>query len=142
MSAFANAQSGAQKSSSQMAVSEPLRSLQEKVSAQGKRIDYLEKQVAQLRAMVEEGHLANSSAKGSSPAAMNGGRHIEKAQPVAANGELTHKVTKGETLALIARQYKVSVADLEKTNKIADERKLQIGQVLIIPTPRQPQKPQ
>jgi LysM repeat protein len=43
-------------------------------------------------------------------------------------------VAKGETLTSIARQYKVSVAELLQANKIVDDRKLQIGQTLVIPS--------
>ena len=47
----------------------------------------------------------------------------------------THTVTKGETLTSIARHYKTTVADLLKLNKIENDRMLQIGQTLVIPTP-------
>jgi LysM repeat protein len=46
----------------------------------------------------------------------------------------THVVTKGETLTSIAKHYKITVGDLEKVNKIENDRTLQIGQTLIIPT--------
>lgn len=45
----------------------------------------------------------------------------------------THAVTKGETLTSIARKHKVSVTELLNANKITDERKLQIGQTLVLP---------
>jgi hypothetical protein len=44
-----------------------------------------------------------------------------------------HIVSKGETLTVIARHYKVTVAELLKVNKIVDVRKLQIGQTLVLP---------
>ena len=44
-----------------------------------------------------------------------------------------HVVTKGETLTAIAKAYKIRVSDLLKVNKIADVRKLQIGQTLNLP---------
>jgi hypothetical protein len=44
-----------------------------------------------------------------------------------------HIVTKGETLSSIAAHYKVKVATLEKVNHITNDRKLQIGQKLVIP---------
>lgn len=67
------------------------------------------------------------------PTAANG--EAAKAEPVTGpNGGLKHAIAKGETLTSIAKQYNVPVADLQKANKIHDERKLQIGQVLNIPT--------
>ncbi len=49
-------------------------------------------------------------------------------------GTTYHMVVKGETLSSIAAHYKVKVAALEKLNHITDDRKLQVGQKLIIPT--------
>jgi hypothetical protein len=46
-----------------------------------------------------------------------------------------HIVVKGETLSSIAAHYKVKVAALEKINHITDDRKLQVGQKLVIPGP-------
>lgn len=46
----------------------------------------------------------------------------------------SHVVAKGETLTSIAKQYKVSVEDLQKFNHIEDGRKLQAGQTVMIPT--------
>jgi LysM repeat protein len=42
-------------------------------------------------------------------------------------------VAKGETLTSIARMHKVSISELQKLNHIEDDRKLQIGQTLIVP---------
>lgn len=57
-----------------------------------------------------------------------------KAEAAGNVDEIKHIVTKGETLTSIAKHYSMSIADLERANKILDERKLQIGQVLHIPT--------
>ena len=46
-----------------------------------------------------------------------------------------HIVAKGETLSSIAAHYKVKVATLEKVNRVTDDRKLQVGQKLVIPAP-------
>ena len=48
-------------------------------------------------------------------------------------GVRTHVVAKGETLTQIAKQYGVTVDDIEQLNKITDAKKLQIGQALKIP---------
>jgi LysM repeat protein len=48
-------------------------------------------------------------------------------------GVRSHVVAKGETLIQIAKQYGVTVEDIEQLNKITDAKKLQIGQTLKIP---------
>lgn len=45
----------------------------------------------------------------------------------------THVVAKGETFSSIAHDYKVSVASLKSANSTVDERKLRVGQTLVIP---------
>jgi LysM repeat protein len=62
---------------------------------------------------------------------------VPKAEPVA--GGTKHAVAKGETLTSIAKHYNISIADLKNTNKIENERKLQIGQILTIPTAKAPE---
>ncbi|MBV8816002.1 MAG: LysM peptidoglycan-binding domain-containing protein [Verrucomicrobia bacterium] len=55
---------------------------------------------------------------------------VDNASPA---GGRTHVVAKGETLTQIAKQYGVTVADIEQLNNIQDAKKLQIGQTLKIP---------
>jgi len=54
----------------------------------------------------------------------------------AAGGGVRHVVAKGETLTSIAKHYNITIADLKNANKIENERKLQIGQILSVPTPK------
>jgi LysM repeat protein len=61
-----------------------------------------------------------------------------KTQPAVAKkssgaNDTTHVVVKGDTLSSIALQYKVSVSSLKSANDIADDRKLRVGQKLVIP---------
>jgi LysM repeat protein len=51
-------------------------------------------------------------------------------------GGTKHAVSKGETLTSIAKHYNISIADLKNANKIENDRKLQIGQILSVPTPK------
>src|SRR3954465_11615321 len=44
-----------------------------------------------------------------------------------------HVVAKGETLTSIAKMHKVTVEELQKFNHIENDRKLQIGQTIMIP---------
>jgi hypothetical protein len=66
---------------------------------------------------------------------------VEKQEPKSVSHPITssapqgreHIIAKGETLSAIAVRYKVTVAALEKVNHITDDRKLQVGQKLMIP---------
>ena len=52
-----------------------------------------------------------------------------------------HLVEKGETLTGIAKRYNVTLPDLQKVNKGVNDRKMQIGQTLIIPIAKFPETP-
>ena len=59
----------------------------------------------------------------------------QKLKIPAANGPavITHTIQKGETLAKIAKRYKVDLHTLKGYNNIKNERRLQIGQKLRVP---------
>jgi len=68
-------------------------------------------------------------------------KHVAKAKPApkkksapAPKKSTTHVVAKGETLGGIAKRHNVSVAALKSANGIEDERKLAVGQKLVIPS--------
>ena len=71
---------------------------------------------------------------------------VAKAEPVPAepeattapDGTPTHVIKRGENLISVARQHGTTVSELLKLNKIEDERKLQIGQTLLLPKPTSP----
>lgn len=48
---------------------------------------------------------------------------------------IQHTVVKGDNLTNIAKKYGTTVDAIQKLNKITDARKMQVGQVLSIPTP-------
>ncbi|MFL6526540.1 MAG: LysM peptidoglycan-binding domain-containing protein [Chthoniobacterales bacterium] len=50
-------------------------------------------------------------------------------------GTNTHTIAKGETLTSIAKMHKVSIEELQKFNHIENDRKLQVGQTILIPGP-------
>jgi LysM repeat protein len=52
---------------------------------------------------------------------------------IAAPARKEHTLAKGETLGSVAGKYHVSVQELRAANQIRDDRKLAVGQVLIIP---------
>jgi LysM repeat protein len=53
---------------------------------------------------------------------------------VVANGETTHTVDIGESPAVIAKKYGVSVTEFMKANNITDPRRLRAGQTVRIPS--------
>jgi LysM repeat protein len=106
--------------------SSELLNLARKIDQQNIKIDLLSQQILRLQQQIEHvkpGALSEGGAAHESPSAA----------PVAANNGNTHVVQKGETLTSIAHMHKVLVSDLEKLNHIEDDRKLQIGQTLVLP---------
>ena len=79
-----------------------------------------------LKAIVERESLHH---QGPQQEAVHG--HPVAAAPRPAGRE--HIVVKGETLTVIAEHYHVTVASLKSANQITDERKLRVGQKLVIP---------
>ena len=65
----------------------------------------------------------------------NGTKAQNSSSPAEADGESpkVYMVQKGDSPAGIAKKFKVSYADLLRTNNIGDPKKLQIGQKLVIP---------
>jgi len=48
---------------------------------------------------------------------------------------IRHIVTKGETLSRIARNYRISVYEIQNVNELSNIHFISIGQLLKIPTP-------
>jgi LysM repeat protein len=108
-----------------------LEALSKKIDEQNAKIDTLsqqilklEQQVAKMRPGVMIGETpsptpaSNASAEAPKPAQQSGNSHV---------------VAKGETLTSIAKMHKVTVEELQKFNHIENDRKLQIGQTIMIP---------
>jgi LysM repeat protein len=76
---------------------------------------------------------ATSSSSTSAPAtSTSASSTAAESSPKSGNGN-SHVVARGETLTSIAKQYNVSVSDLQKFNHIDNPLKLQAGQTLLIP---------
>jgi LysM repeat protein len=107
-----------------------------KIDEQNAKIDALSQQILKLEqqlaskgpgVMIGE---ATPSAPAAVPAPVDTTAH-------AGNGS-THLVARGETLTSIAKMHGVTVSELQKLNHIENDRKLQIGQTILIsgsPTP-------
>lgn len=130
-------------------VVDELRDLRALVEKQSKQIDALAEQLAKLRIALEKAGEVPLAATPAAPAAVpvapaapapavEFSADVPKAE--AADGK-RHVVIKGETLTSIAKHYSLPLSDLKKANKDVDERKLQIGQTLTIPTPKTTEAP-
>jgi LysM repeat protein len=134
-------------------MAQEVRELKQLVEQQMKRLDELTVQVGRLVQAVEAqkaAALPGTPLKleaASPPPAFSGLSELKPlpGTPPAANTDaveapkaeavgVKHTVAKGETLTSIAKHYNVPLADLQKANKDVNDRKLQIGQILTIPT--------
>jgi LysM repeat protein len=115
-------------------LTEELRELRKTVEQQSKQIEVLTKQVAKLAAAVE-GKPAAAAATEPAPGAPAAAKeefttaNAPKAEPAQPH----HIVVKGETLTSIAKHYNLPLSELMKANKGLDERKIQIGQSILLP---------
>ncbi len=100
--------------------------LTKKIEEQNTKIDALSQQILRLQQEV--------MALKPAPAAIPVGENASPSPGPVGNGP-THVVARGETLTSIARQHKVTIDELQKLNHITDDRRLQIGQTLALPTP-------
>jgi N-acetylmuramoyl-L-alanine amidase len=101
-----------------------LLNLTRKIDEQNIKIDSLSQQILRLQQEIQ--HPRGTSL--GSPLPVGG----ETSSPAAAGGS-THVVARGETLTSIAKMHKVGIDELQKFNHIENDRKLQIGQTLVIP---------
>lgn len=138
-----------------------LRDLRQAVQQQTKQIELLAEQVGRLTRALEGqkgGEVATKPAE-PAPTVAVPTTSAEAAKPPTAEATPTapeptkaegipkaeavpgtkHVVAKGETLTSIAKHYNISIADLKSANKIDNERKLQIGQILSVPTAKTPE---
>ena len=101
--------------------------INKKLDEQNAKIDALSQQILKLQEQLSKPGVMIGEATPAPSASSSA-----SAEPTHASGN-THTVTRGETLTSIAKQYKVSVDDLQKFNHIEDGRKLQAGQTIMIP---------
>jgi LysM repeat protein len=68
------------------------------------------------------------------PTASSGSASASAISPAPTDSGNAHVVTKGETLTSIAKAHKVGVQELQKFNHIENDRALQIGQTIMLPS--------
>ncbi len=108
-----------------------LDTLIKKIDEQNTKIDALSQQILKLEQQVAATRPGVIIGEATPPP---GAPTTASAAAVPDTGN-AHVVTKGETLTSIAKAHKVGVQDLQKFNHIENDRALQIGQTIMIPTP-------
>lgn len=110
-----------------------LEALTKKIDEQNLKIDALSQQMLKLEGLIANirpGVMIGDAAPATAAASA-----IPAALPVVPQSGNAHVVAKGETLTSIAKAYKVGVTELQKFNQIENDRALQIGKTIMIPTP-------
>lgn len=106
-----------------------LDALTKKIDLQNAKIDALSQQILKLEQHVSA--IRPGVIIGETPSPFTSAHTSESPKPVQTGN--SHVVAKGETLTSIAKMHKVSVEELQRFNHIENDRKLQIGQTIMIP---------
>jgi LysM repeat protein len=137
------------------ALAQEVHELRRDVQMQAKKIEALSEQILRLTVIIEDRKnntpVSSPPSPGMAGTSASGAAEIARAKPEpkpepeipkaeAVPPPIQHTVAKGETLTSIAKQYNVPLSDLQKLNKITNDRKLQIGQTLSIPAAPTPAK--
>ena len=110
-----------------------LEALSKKIDEQNAKIDTLSQQILKLEQQVSKVRPGVMIGETPSPSpTSNATAEASKPAPTQQLGN-NHVVAKGETLTSIAKMHKVTVEELQKFNHIENDRKLQIGQTIMIP---------
>jgi LysM repeat protein len=108
-----------------------LEALSKKIDEQNAKIDTLSQQILKLEQQVAKMRPGVMIGETPSPTPASNAT-AEAPKPTQQSGN-SHVVAKGETLTSIAKMHKVTVEELQKFNHIENDRKLQIGQTIMIP---------
>lgn len=109
-----------------------LDALVKKIDEQNLKIDALSQQLLKLEQQISNAR--PGVIIGEATPAPSASTSSASASPAAPDSGNAHVVTKGETLTSIAKTHKVGVQELQKFNHIENDRALQIGQTIMIPT--------
>ena len=121
-----------------------LRELRKTLELQTKQIQTLTQEVAKLSAIVEGKAAPSATSASPSPAPAPNKEEFAPTAPAASAepGAPKHVVMKGETLTSIAKHYNIPLPEILKANKDINDRKLQIGQTILLPPNAQPKNPE
>jgi LysM repeat protein len=109
-----------------------LEALSKKIDEQNAKIDILSQQILKLEQQVAK--VRPGVMIGETPSPVPTQSAITEAPKPTPQSGNSHVVAKGETLTSIAKMHKVSVDELKKFNRIENDRTLQIGQTIMIPS--------
>jgi LysM repeat protein len=113
-----------------------LEALSKKIDDQNAKIDTLSQQILKLEQQLAKSRpgviIGETPTPSPPPTAATSAAEAPKPAPTQQSGN-SHVVAKGETLTSIAKMHKVTVEELQKFNHIENDRKLQIGQTIMIP---------
>ena len=110
-----------------------LEALSKKIDEQNAKIDTLSQQILKLEQQISKTRPGVIIGETPSPSpTVPTSATTEAPKPTQQSGN-SHVVAKGETLTSIAKMHKVTVEELQKFNHIENDRKLQIGQTIMIP---------
>ena len=110
-----------------------LEALSKKIDEQNVKIDTLSQQILKLEEQVSKVRPGVIIGETPSPSPTTSATaEAPKPAPTQQSGN-SHVVAKGETLTSIAKMHKVTVEELQKFNHIENDRKLQIGQTIMVP---------
>ena len=113
-----------------------LQALARKIDEQNAKIDMLSQQILKLQQQLEKARPGVMIGE-ATPAATTSAPAESSPHPV--SGGNTYTVARGETLTSIAKMHNVTVSELQKFNHIENDRKLQIGQtIMILPSASSP----
>jgi LysM repeat protein len=115
-----------------------LEAIKTQLKAQEQRIDKLTQEVARLNEAIKPKGVAPAGSAAPAPVAGTAASAtvgVENPTPAEPASTRTHTVTRGETLTQIAKQFGVTVEEIQQLNKIEDAKKLQAGQTIKIPPP-------
>ena len=110
-----------------------LEALSKKIDEQNAKIDTLSQQILKLEQQVSKMRPGVIIGETPSPSPTSSATTTAEAPKPTQQSGNSHVVAKGETLTSIAKMHKVSVEELQKFNHIENDRKLQIGQTIMIP---------
>jgi LysM repeat protein len=111
-----------------------LQVLAKKIDEQNAKIDTLSQQILKLEQQISKMRPGVMIGEATPAPAVSGATE----SPARPEGGTSHTVARGETLTSIAKMYSVSVSELQKFNHIENDRKLQIGQTIMIPASAAP----
>ena len=112
-----------------------LEALTKKIDEQNMKIDALSQQILKLEQQISAIRPGVMVGEATPPPAASATSTTASTAAAPSPAGNAHVVAKGETLTSIAKAHKVNVGDLQKFNRIENDRALQIGQTIMIPVP-------